>query len=42
MARYAIQHRLETPEGLQAFDADGYRLAPEVSSADRLVFRRKP
>ena len=42
MARYAIQHRLETPEGLQAFDADGYRLVPEVSSADRLVFRRKP
>lgn len=42
MARYAIQHRLETPEGLHAFDADGYRLAPEVSSADRLVFRRKP
>lgn len=42
MARYAIQHRLETPEGLQAFDADGYRLAHEVSTADRLVFRRKP
>jgi cytoplasmic iron level regulating protein YaaA (DUF328/UPF0246 family) len=42
MARYAIQHRLETPDGLHAFDADGYRLAPEVSSADRLVFRRKP
>lgn len=42
MARYAIQHRLETPEGLQSFDLDGYRLAPEVSSPDRLVFRRKP
>jgi len=41
MARYAIQQRLETPEGLKAFDLDGYRLAPEVSSADRLVFRRK-
>ncbi|MBL8279080.1 MAG: peroxide stress protein YaaA [Pelomonas sp.] len=42
MARFAIQQRLETPEGLQAFDLDGYRLAPEVSSPDRLVFRRKP
>ncbi len=42
MARYAIQHRLETPEGLRSFDLDGYRLAPEVSSPDRLVFRRKP
>lgn len=40
MARYAIQQRLETPEGLKAFDLDGYRLAPEVSAADRLVFRR--
>lgn len=40
MARYAIQQRLETPEGLNAFDLDGYRLAPEVSAADRLVFRR--
>lgn len=42
MARYAIQNRLETPEGLKGFNLDGYRLAPEVSSPDRLVFRRKP
>ncbi|WP_343626941.1 peroxide stress protein YaaA [Roseateles puraquae] len=42
MARFAIQQRLQTPEGLQAFDLDGYRLASEVSSPDRLVFRRKP
>ncbi|MGQ3051609.1 MAG: peroxide stress protein YaaA [Roseateles sp.] len=41
MARYAIQNRLETPEGLKGFDLDGYRLAPEVSSNERLVFRRK-
>lgn len=41
MARFAIQQRLETPEGLKAFDLDGYRLAPDVSSPDRLVFRRK-
>lgn len=42
MARFAIQQRLETPEGLKAFNLDGYRLAPDVSSPDRLVFRRKP
>jgi uncharacterized protein len=41
MARFAIQQRLETPEGLKGFDLDGYRLAPEVSSNERLVFRRK-
>ncbi|WP_457391851.1 peroxide stress protein YaaA [Roseateles sp. P5_E1] len=41
MARYAIQQRLETPEALKNFNLDGYRLAPEVSSPDRLVFRRK-
>ncbi|RTL19295.1 MAG: peroxide stress protein YaaA [Burkholderiales bacterium] len=42
MARFAIQHRLETPEGLTAFDSDGYRFAPEASAPDRLVFRRQP
>lgn len=41
MARYAIQQRLETPEGLKGFNLDGYRLASEASSPDRLVFRRK-
>jgi len=41
MARFAIQQRLETPEGLKAFNLDGYRLAADASSPDRLVFRRK-
>jgi len=41
MARYAIQQRLATPEGLRGFDLDGYRLAPAVSTSDRLIFRRK-
>jgi cytoplasmic iron level regulating protein YaaA (DUF328/UPF0246 family) len=41
MARFAIQQRLETPDGLKAFNLDGYRWAPEVSSPERLVFRRK-
>ncbi|MFN3861743.1 MAG: peroxide stress protein YaaA [Roseateles sp.] len=42
MARYCVQQRIETPEGLQGFDLDGYRLAPAASTADQLVFRRKP
>ncbi len=42
MARFAIQQRLETPEGLKSFNLDGYRWAPEASSPDQLVFRRKP
>jgi len=41
MARYAIEHRVRRPEQLQGFDADGYVLAPEVSTPDRLVFRRR-
>jgi cytoplasmic iron level regulating protein YaaA (DUF328/UPF0246 family) len=41
MARYAIEHRVRRPEQLQGFDADGYALAPEVSTPDRLVFRRR-
>lgn len=41
MARYAITNRIETPEALRDFDADGYAFAPAVSTADRLVFRRQ-
>jgi cytoplasmic iron level regulating protein YaaA (DUF328/UPF0246 family) len=41
MARYAIQHRLTLPEQLKGFDLDGYAYAPEVSSTERLVFRRQ-
>lgn len=40
MARWCIQQRVETPDRLQHFDLDGYRLA--TASPDRLVFRRKP
>lgn len=40
MARYGIEHRLTQPEQLMAFDSAGYAYAPEVSSPDRLVFRR--
>lgn len=41
MARYAIQQRISTPEGLRGFTLDGYALAPEASEPDRLVFRRR-
>lgn len=41
MARYAAQHRIATVAGLRGFDLEGYRLADEVSTGDRLVFRRR-
>jgi uncharacterized protein len=41
MARFAIQHRIATPEGLRAFDADGYAFDESASSLQRLVFRRR-
>ncbi|MDN5844005.1 MAG: peroxide stress protein YaaA, partial [Alcaligenaceae bacterium] len=41
MARYIIDHRIDTPEGLQGFDGEGYAYAPEQSESDHLVFRRK-
>ena len=41
MARFAIEHRIQTPEALREFEAEGYRFVASQSSADRLVFRRK-
>ncbi len=41
MARYAIQHRIATPAGLQGFDLDGYRFDAALSTPDRMLFRRK-
>jgi uncharacterized protein len=41
MARYAIENRIATPEGLKAFDAEGYAFAVKVSEPNRLVFRRR-
>jgi cytoplasmic iron level regulating protein YaaA (DUF328/UPF0246 family) len=40
MARYAIDHRIERASDLRAFDSDGYRLAPELSSEEELTFVR--
>ncbi|MPN45125.1 hypothetical protein SDC9_192692 [bioreactor metagenome] len=41
MTRYAIANRLVDPEGLKAFDSDGYAYVPEVSDATTWVFRRR-
>ena len=40
MARHAIEHRIEDPEDLKGFDADGYAFAPEASDHETWVFRR--
>jgi len=41
MARYAIEQRLDHPEQLRAFNADGYAWCAAASSPERLVFRRE-
>ncbi|WP_374411283.1 peroxide stress protein YaaA [Hydrogenophaga sp.] len=40
MVRYALEHRVSTPEQLKGFDLEGYRFTPAASDTDRLVFRR--
>ena len=41
MVRYAVAHRVTTPEQLKGFDLDGYRFVAAASDTDRLVFRRE-
>lgn len=41
MTRYAVVNRLTDPEGLKAFDSDGYAFAPEASDDACWVFRRR-
>lgn len=40
MARFAIDRRIDEPEGLKAFDVDGWAFAPDASDARTWVFRR--
>jgi uncharacterized protein len=40
LARYAIDHRLEKAEDLKAFDRDGYRFVPHLSTETEWVFSR--
>lgn len=41
MARYIIDHRLQTPKALLDFDQEGYGYHAALSSAERLVFTRR-
>jgi cytoplasmic iron level regulating protein YaaA (DUF328/UPF0246 family) len=41
MARYLVQNRIETPEGLLAFDTGGYRFQPDLSNETNWVFLRE-
>ena len=41
MARYAVVHRVHRPAQLERFDAAGYTFTREVSTPERLVFRRR-
>ena len=41
MVRYAIEKKADSVKKLEGFNVEGYALAPEVSSPDRLVFRRQ-
>ncbi len=40
MARFVVQRRVADPEGLEDFDAGGYRFRPDMSEDDLLVFLR--
>jgi len=40
MARFAIEHRVTDVEQLKKFESEGYSFASEVSTPDKLVFRR--
>ncbi|MGE8547578.1 peroxide stress protein YaaA [Alcaligenes sp. Marseille-Q7550] len=40
MARYVIDHRIQKVEDLKAFDSEGYAFQPDLSTEDKLVFRR--
>lgn len=40
MARYMIQNRIETPDGLKGFDTDGYVFEPTLSDDKNLTFLR--
>lgn len=40
MTRWAIEQRVDDPQGLKDFDIGGYRFASDVSNDERWVFRR--
>ncbi len=42
MARFQVRNRIEEPEGLKAFEEEGYGFRQDLSESDRLVFTREP
>ena len=41
MVRYAIEHKLSSVKKLESFNLEGYQFTADVSTPDRLVFRRQ-
>ncbi|MCP3720097.1 MULTISPECIES: peroxide stress protein YaaA [Paraburkholderia] len=41
MARYAVENRVTEPEGLKAFDVEGYAFDADASNDSTYVFRRR-
>jgi cytoplasmic iron level regulating protein YaaA (DUF328/UPF0246 family) len=41
MARFAVENRLDTPEQLKGFDAEGYAFDADASNDSTYVFRRR-
>lgn len=41
MARFLVQERVDTIEGIKDFNEDGYAFNPELSTKDSLTFTRK-
>lgn len=40
MSRFVIKEKIDSPDRLKGFDAQGYRFSAELSKADKLVFLR--
>lgn len=40
MARYVIDHRIQEVDGLKTFNSEGYVYQPDLSTDEKLVFRR--
>ncbi len=41
MARFAVQNRIDEPEGLKAFDSEGYTFDAKASNDTTYLFRRR-
>lgn len=41
MARYAVENRIDEPEGLKSFDTEGYAYDKKASTDTSYIFRRK-